>query len=128
VALTGACRDAQGFCGVFNVVNGDKTALDAILQHSGIAAVSFYGPDGAARLLGIKPTTLVSRRKALGLTSETCSSPLTSTPSRTSRATGSCRRRIPTWHHSRPLSSGNEQTERAAALLGPAEAHPEEAC
>jgi hypothetical protein len=42
-------------------------AVDAILQHPGIAAVSFYGPDGAARLLGIKPTTLVSRWKALGL-------------------------------------------------------------
>ena len=27
---------------------------------------------------------------------------------RTSRATGSCRRRIPTWHRSRPFSSGNE--------------------
>jgi hypothetical protein len=32
-------------------------AVDAILQHPGIAAVSFYGPDGAARLLGIKPTS-----------------------------------------------------------------------
>jgi transcriptional regulator with GAF, ATPase, and Fis domain len=26
-----------------------------------------YGPDGAARLLGVKPTTLASRMKALGL-------------------------------------------------------------
>ena len=26
-----------------------------------------YGPDGAAELLGIKPTTLISRLKALGL-------------------------------------------------------------
>jgi malonate-semialdehyde dehydrogenase (acetylating)/methylmalonate-semialdehyde dehydrogenase len=29
--------------GVFNVVNGDKEAVDAILHHPGIAAISFVG-------------------------------------------------------------------------------------
>ena len=35
--------------GVFNVVNGDKVAVDAILEHPGIAAVSFVGSTPIAR-------------------------------------------------------------------------------
>src|ERR671931_2102240 len=35
--------------GVFNVVHGDKTAVDAILDHPGIAAVSFVGSTPTAR-------------------------------------------------------------------------------
>ncbi len=35
--------------GVFNVVQGDKVAVDAILEHPGIAAVSFVGSTPIAR-------------------------------------------------------------------------------
>jgi hypothetical protein len=35
--------------GVLNVVNGDKTAVDAILAHPGIAAVSFVGSTPVAK-------------------------------------------------------------------------------
>src|SRR6266702_2381066 len=35
--------------GVFNVVHGDKVAVDAILDHPGIAAVSFVGSTPIAR-------------------------------------------------------------------------------
>ena len=37
--------------GVFNVVHGDKEAVDAILNHPGIAAVSFVGSTPVARYL-----------------------------------------------------------------------------
>ena len=37
-----------------------RTALE-------LANGRIYGPDGAAELLGVKPTTLISRLKALGL-------------------------------------------------------------
>src|SRR6266480_2913591 len=37
--------------GVFNVVNGDKEAVDAILQHPGIAAVSFVGSTAIAEYI-----------------------------------------------------------------------------
>src|SRR5437588_813136 len=37
--------------GVFNVVNGDKEAVDAILQHPGIVAVSFGGSTAIAEYL-----------------------------------------------------------------------------
>ena len=35
--------------GIFSVVQGDKVAVDAILQHPGIAAVSFVGSTPIAR-------------------------------------------------------------------------------
>jgi transcriptional regulator with GAF, ATPase, and Fis domain len=41
--------------------NNIRTALEA-------AAGKIYGPGGAAELIGVKPTTLASRMKALGLT------------------------------------------------------------
>ncbi len=37
--------------GVFNVVHGDKAAVDAILAHPGIAAVSFVGSTPIARII-----------------------------------------------------------------------------
>ena len=37
--------------GVFNVVQGDKVAVDAILEHPGIAAVSFVGSTPIARYI-----------------------------------------------------------------------------
>ncbi|HMD75046.1 MAG TPA: CoA-acylating methylmalonate-semialdehyde dehydrogenase [Steroidobacteraceae bacterium] len=52
--------------GVFNVVNGDKTAVDAILAHSGIAAVSFVGSTPVAKHVYLTGTAAGKRVQALG--------------------------------------------------------------
>src|SRR6202007_506687 len=52
--------------GVFNVVQGDKVAVDAILHHPGIAAVSFVGSTPIARYVYEQGTTHGKRVQALG--------------------------------------------------------------
>jgi malonate-semialdehyde dehydrogenase (acetylating)/methylmalonate-semialdehyde dehydrogenase len=52
--------------GVFNVVHGDKAAVDAILEHPGIAAVSFVGSTPIARYIHGKATAAGKRVQALG--------------------------------------------------------------
>jgi malonate-semialdehyde dehydrogenase (acetylating) / methylmalonate-semialdehyde dehydrogenase len=52
--------------GVFNVVHGDKAAVDAILEHPGIAAVSFVGSTPVARYVHQKATAGGKRVQALG--------------------------------------------------------------
>ena len=52
--------------GVFNVVHGDKVAVDAILDHPGIAAVSFVGSTPIARYLHRKASATGKRVQALG--------------------------------------------------------------
>jgi malonate-semialdehyde dehydrogenase (acetylating) / methylmalonate-semialdehyde dehydrogenase len=52
--------------GVFNVVQGDKIAVDAILQHPGIAAVSFVGSTPIARYVYETGTKAGKRVQALG--------------------------------------------------------------
>jgi malonate-semialdehyde dehydrogenase (acetylating)/methylmalonate-semialdehyde dehydrogenase len=52
--------------GVFNVVNGDKAAVDAILEHPGIAAVSFVGSTPVARRVHLDGTAAGKRVQALG--------------------------------------------------------------
>ena len=52
--------------GVFNVVHGDKTAVDAILDHPGIAAVSFVGSTPIARYVHGRATDAGKRVQALG--------------------------------------------------------------
>ena len=52
--------------GVFNVVHGDKVAVDAILDHPGIAAVSFVGSTPIARYIHQKATATGKRVQALG--------------------------------------------------------------
>jgi len=52
--------------GVFNVVHGDKVAVDAILDHPGIAAVSFVGSTPIARYLHQKASAGGKRVQALG--------------------------------------------------------------
>jgi malonate-semialdehyde dehydrogenase (acetylating) / methylmalonate-semialdehyde dehydrogenase len=52
--------------GVFNVVHGDKVAVDAILQHSNIAAVSFVGSTPIARYVYETGTRNGKRMQALG--------------------------------------------------------------
>jgi malonate-semialdehyde dehydrogenase (acetylating)/methylmalonate-semialdehyde dehydrogenase len=52
--------------GVFNVVHGDKVAVDAILQHPGIAAVSFVGSTPIAEYVYRTGTATGKRVQALG--------------------------------------------------------------
>jgi malonate-semialdehyde dehydrogenase (acetylating) / methylmalonate-semialdehyde dehydrogenase len=52
--------------GVFNVVHGDKVAVDAILEHPNIAAVSFVGSTPIARYVYEKGTSHDKRIQALG--------------------------------------------------------------
>jgi malonate-semialdehyde dehydrogenase (acetylating)/methylmalonate-semialdehyde dehydrogenase len=52
--------------GVFNVVNGDKVAVDRILEHPDIAAVSFVGSTPIARYIYETGTSHGKRVQALG--------------------------------------------------------------
>jgi malonate-semialdehyde dehydrogenase (acetylating)/methylmalonate-semialdehyde dehydrogenase len=52
--------------GVFTVVQGDKVAVDAILDHPGIAAVSFVGSTPIARYIYERGTANGKRVQALG--------------------------------------------------------------
>ncbi|MCM2258630.1 MAG: CoA-acylating methylmalonate-semialdehyde dehydrogenase, partial [Vicinamibacteria bacterium] len=59
-------RDAGLPAGVFSVVHGDKVAVDAILNHPGIAAVSFVGSTPIARHVYETGTRAGKRVQALG--------------------------------------------------------------
>jgi malonate-semialdehyde dehydrogenase (acetylating) / methylmalonate-semialdehyde dehydrogenase len=52
--------------GVFNVVHGDKVAVDAILDHPDIAAVSFVGSTPIARYIHERASANGKRVQALG--------------------------------------------------------------
>src|SRR5207249_2599016 len=52
--------------GVFNVVQGDKVAVDSILEHKDIAAVSFVGSTPIARYIYENGTKAGKRVQALG--------------------------------------------------------------
>jgi malonate-semialdehyde dehydrogenase (acetylating) / methylmalonate-semialdehyde dehydrogenase len=59
-------RDAGVPDGVFNVVNGDKLAVDVLLDHPDVAAVSFIGSTPVARYVYEKATAAGKRCQALG--------------------------------------------------------------
>jgi malonate-semialdehyde dehydrogenase (acetylating)/methylmalonate-semialdehyde dehydrogenase len=52
--------------GAFNVIHGDKESVDAILEHPGIAAVSFVGSTPIAEYVYSKGTSHGKRVQALG--------------------------------------------------------------
>jgi len=52
--------------GVFNVVQGDKSAVDALLDHPGIRAVSFVGSTPIAEYIYARGTATGKRVQALG--------------------------------------------------------------
>src|SRR6266516_534063 len=52
--------------GVFNVVHGDKAAVDGVLDHPGIAAVSFVGSTPIARYVYERASEAGKRVQALG--------------------------------------------------------------
>jgi len=51
---------------VFNVVNGDKTVVDALLEHDDVSAISFVGSTAVARYVYRKATQSEKRVQALG--------------------------------------------------------------
>ncbi len=61
-----ALREAGLPDGVFNVVHGDKVAVDAILGHPGIASVSFVGSTPIAKYVYETGTAAGKRVQALG--------------------------------------------------------------
>jgi malonate-semialdehyde dehydrogenase (acetylating) / methylmalonate-semialdehyde dehydrogenase len=66
IFLAELLHDAGVPDGVFNVVHGDKTAVDAILEHPDIAAVSFVGSTPIARYIYETGTAHGKRVQALG--------------------------------------------------------------
>ena len=52
--------------GVFNVVHGDKVAVDALLEHEDISAISFVGSTPIAKYVYEKATAKGKRCQALG--------------------------------------------------------------
>jgi malonate-semialdehyde dehydrogenase (acetylating) / methylmalonate-semialdehyde dehydrogenase len=66
VYLAGLFAEAGLPAGVFNVVQGDKEAVDAILAHPGIQAVSFVGSTPVARYIYETATRAGKRVQALG--------------------------------------------------------------
>ncbi len=59
-------REAGVPDGVFNVVNGDKVAVDALLEHPDVAAVSFVGSTPIAKYVYETATAAGKRCQALG--------------------------------------------------------------
>jgi malonate-semialdehyde dehydrogenase (acetylating) / methylmalonate-semialdehyde dehydrogenase len=59
-------RDAGVPDGVFNVINGDKVAVDALLEHEDVAAVSFVGSTPIAKYVYETATAAGKRCQALG--------------------------------------------------------------
>lgn len=52
--------------GVFNVINGDRTIVEAICDHPGIEAVSFVGSTKVAKIVYQRATSNLKRCTALG--------------------------------------------------------------
>jgi len=52
--------------GVFNVVNGDKESVDALLEHKDVAAISFVGSTGIAKYIYENAAKFEKRVQALG--------------------------------------------------------------
>jgi malonate-semialdehyde dehydrogenase (acetylating) / methylmalonate-semialdehyde dehydrogenase len=69
---TAAMLIAQLWCeaglpdGVFNVVHGDRIAVDALIDHPGVAAISFVGSTPIARYIYMRGTAAGKRVQALG--------------------------------------------------------------
>jgi malonate-semialdehyde dehydrogenase (acetylating) / methylmalonate-semialdehyde dehydrogenase len=66
IFLAGLLAEAGVPDGVFSVVHGDKVAVDAILEHPDIAAVSFVGSTPIARYIYETGTARGKRVQALG--------------------------------------------------------------
>jgi malonate-semialdehyde dehydrogenase (acetylating)/methylmalonate-semialdehyde dehydrogenase len=66
VYVAGLLKEAGVPDGVFNVVHGDKVAVDALLEHPDVAAISFVGSTPIARYVYETATRSGKRCQALG--------------------------------------------------------------
>jgi malonate-semialdehyde dehydrogenase (acetylating)/methylmalonate-semialdehyde dehydrogenase len=66
VYVAGLLKEAGVPDGVFNVVHGDKVAVDALLDHPDVAAISFVGSTPIARYVYERATARGKRCQALG--------------------------------------------------------------
>jgi len=66
ILLAELLKDAGLPDGVFNVVQGDKVAVDALLQHPRVAAISFVGSTPVARYIHQEGSSHGKRVQALG--------------------------------------------------------------
>jgi malonate-semialdehyde dehydrogenase (acetylating)/methylmalonate-semialdehyde dehydrogenase len=66
IYTAGLLKEAGVPDGVFNVVHGDKVAVDALLQHPDVAAISFVGSTPIARYVYETATSTGKRCQALG--------------------------------------------------------------
>jgi malonate-semialdehyde dehydrogenase (acetylating)/methylmalonate-semialdehyde dehydrogenase len=66
VLLAGLLKEAGMPDGVFNVVHGDREAVDAILHHPGVHAVSFVGSTPVAKHIYATAAAAGKRVQALG--------------------------------------------------------------
>lgn len=66
ILLAELIAEAGGPPGIFNVVQGDKAAVEALVDHPGIAALSFVGSTPVARALHSRATSAGKRVQALG--------------------------------------------------------------
>jgi malonate-semialdehyde dehydrogenase (acetylating) / methylmalonate-semialdehyde dehydrogenase len=64
--IAGLLTQAGVPAGIFNVVNGDKEAVDALLTHPDVKAVSFVGSTPIARYIYATGTAHGKRVQALG--------------------------------------------------------------
>jgi len=65
IYMAGLLQEAGVPDGVFNVVHGDKVAVDALLEHPDVDAISFVGSTPIARYVYEKGTTAGKRVQAL---------------------------------------------------------------
>jgi malonate-semialdehyde dehydrogenase (acetylating)/methylmalonate-semialdehyde dehydrogenase len=66
IMMAGLLKEAGLPDGAFNVLHGDKVAVDGLLDHPGIAAVSFVGSTPVARHVHQRGTMAGKRVQALG--------------------------------------------------------------
>jgi malonate-semialdehyde dehydrogenase (acetylating)/methylmalonate-semialdehyde dehydrogenase len=66
IYIAGLLKQAGVPAGVFNVVQGDKVAVDALLEHPDVAGVSFVGSTPIAKYVYEKATSTGKRCQALG--------------------------------------------------------------
>jgi malonate-semialdehyde dehydrogenase (acetylating)/methylmalonate-semialdehyde dehydrogenase len=64
--LAGLLKEAGLPDGVFNVVNGDKVAVDALIEHPDVAAISFVGSTPIAEYIHTEASKRGKRVQALG--------------------------------------------------------------
>ncbi len=116
--------------GVFNVVHGDKSAVDALLDHDAVAAISFVGSTPIARYIHAaapRPASGYRPSAAPRTTPSCCRTPTSTTPPTTSSPRRSGRPVSAAWRSprrspsaTRPTSWSRRSSEKARAVrVGP---------